>query len=61
MLRTLWNRLVRRSEAATVKRETEREHMSPAERRISEESVENIQGDLLVGEHLGGNPPDRPS
>ncbi len=60
MLRTLWNRLVGRSEAATVKRETELEQMSPAERRFAEASAEDNQADVHIGEYLGGIPPDLP-
>jgi predicted RNA-binding protein Jag len=59
VLRDLWNRLMRRESAAAVKRETEREQMSPAERRIVGESVEDIQADTFVGEHLGGVDPER--
>jgi hypothetical protein len=59
VLRDLWNRLMRRESAAGIKRETEREKMSPAEQRFEEESVEDIQADAFVGEHLGGINPDR--
>ena len=50
---------MRRENAAAVKRETEREQMSPAERRITGESVDDIQADGFVGEHLGGVDPER--
>jgi hypothetical protein len=50
---------MRRERATAVKRETEREQMSPAERRVSGESVEDIQSDRFVGEHLGGADPER--
>jgi hypothetical protein len=48
----------RRSEEI-VERETERERMSPAERHRIGESVDDIQADAVVGEHLGGVPADR--
>jgi hypothetical protein len=47
----------RREEIA--ERETEREHDSPAERHRLGESVDDIQADAFVGEHLGGVPSDR--
>ncbi len=50
MLRALWNRIMRRP----VEREAEREHMSPAERRYTAESVEDHQADEFVADHLGG-------
>ena len=50
---------MRRERDAAIKRETELEKMSPAERRFEEESVEDIQADAFVGEHLGGINPDR--
>ena len=42
-----------------VRRETDREHMSPSERHRASESVDDIQADGFVGEHLGGIPADR--
>ena len=48
-----------RERDAAIKRETEREHMSPAERRVEEESVDDIQAAAFVGEHLGGINPER--
>lgn len=33
--------------------------MSPAERRMTGESVEDIQADKFVSEHLGGIDPER--
>jgi hypothetical protein len=59
VLRDLWNRLMGRERDAAIKRETEREQMSPDERRFEEESVDDIQADAFVGEHLGGIDPDR--
>ena len=50
---------MRRERDAATKRETDLEKMSPAERRFEEESVEDIQADAFVGEHLGGINPDR--
>ena len=48
-----------REREAAIKHETEREQMSPDERRLEEESVEDIQADAFVGEHLGGINPER--
>ena len=59
MLRDFWNRLMQRNRAAAVERETEREQMSPEERRFTGESVDDIQADRFVGEHLGGVEPER--
>jgi hypothetical protein len=50
---------MRRETDAAVEREVEREHMSPAERRFEEESVDDIQADAFVSEHLGGTNPER--
>ena len=50
---------MRRERDAAIKRETEREKMSPAEQRFEDESVEDIQADAFVGEHLGGINPER--
>ena len=60
MLRGVWNRLMRREEAAAAEREADLEQMSPAERQFAEESVDDIQADEFVSEHLGGSHPDRP-
>ena len=54
-MRDLWKRITRRR----VEGEAEREHMSPAERRYTAESVEDHQADEFVAEHLGGVEPDR--
>jgi hypothetical protein len=59
MLRDLWNRLVGRGEAAAEEREAEREQMSPGERHFAAESVEDMQADEFVSEHLGGIEPER--
>jgi hypothetical protein len=59
MLRNLWNRLVGRSEAAAEEHEAEREQMSPAERHFAGESLEDVQADEFVSEHLGGIEPER--
>jgi hypothetical protein len=50
---------MRREGASAVEREIEREHMSPAERRFTRESVEDHQAEGFVGEHLGGVDPER--
>jgi hypothetical protein len=59
MLRDLWDRLLGRERDRTVARETEREQMSPAERHLSEESIDDFQADEFVSEHLGGIDPER--
>jgi hypothetical protein len=33
--------------------------MSPAERHLAEESIDDFQADKFVGEHLGGSDPGR--
>ena len=59
VLRGLWARLAGRSRDHAVAREIEREHMSPAERHRTAESIEDIQADESAAEHLGGVEPDR--
>jgi len=59
MLRELWNRIMGRSREETVEREIERERGSPSERRLAGESVEDLQADEHVAEHLGGFEPER--
>jgi hypothetical protein len=59
VLGDLWARLMRRRGEATVAHETEREHMSPAERRVTGESVDDIQADEFVKGRLGGIDPER--
>ncbi len=59
MLRGIWDRLFGREQDRTAAREAEREHMSPAERHVSGESIEDFQADEFVGEHLGGIEPER--
>jgi hypothetical protein len=59
MLRDWWNRLMKRDQEATVEREVEREHMSPAEREFDSESVDDIQADRVAEEHLGGFNPEQ--
>jgi hypothetical protein len=59
VLRDFWNRHIRRTRASTVEREAEREQMSPTERRFDEESIDDIQADAFVSEHLGGIDPER--
>ena len=51
--------MTRRETDAAVQREAERERMSPAERSFEEESVDDIQADTFVSEHLGGINPER--
>ena len=59
MARDFWNRILRRQRDDTVKRETDREQGSPAERHFAEESFEDHQADEFVSEHLGGVDIDR--
>ena len=59
MLRGLWKRLMGRSREEAAERETERERGSPAERGHAAESVEDLQADESVAEHLGGVEPER--
>jgi hypothetical protein len=59
MLRDLWNRVMGRSRARVVARETERERGSATERRLATESAEDLQADEFVAEHLGGIEPKR--
>jgi len=46
----------RREEA--IRREEDREHDSPSERRRLGESVDDLQADAFVTGHLGGRPED---
>ena len=59
MLRELWDRLVGRERASAREREAEREQMSPSERRVTGQSVEDTKADEFVDEHLGGIKPER--
>ena len=59
MLRSIWDWLVGRTRDSAGLREAEREQMSPAERRLSEESIDDFQADEFTGEHLGGIEPGR--
>jgi hypothetical protein len=59
MARNLWNRIMRRQRGDAVKRETDREQGSPAERHFAAESFEDHQADEFVSEHLGGVDLDR--
>jgi hypothetical protein len=59
VFRDLWDRLMGRRRDEAVERETERERMSASERHRFGESVDDIQADGFVGEHLGGIPADR--
>jgi hypothetical protein len=58
VLRDLWDRLVRRRREAAIAHETEKRQMSPAERRAAE-SIDDLQADKFVSEHLGGIDPER--
>ena len=59
MLREIWDRLLGRERDGAVARESEREQMSPAERRVAEGSIEDFQADEFVSERLGGIDPQR--
>ena len=59
MLGELWDRLVRRRRVAAIAHETEKKQMSPAERRRADESIDDLQADEFVSEHLGGIDPER--
>ena len=59
MLRDIWDRLLGRERDRAVARESEREQMSPAERHLAEESIEDFQADEFVSERLGGIDPER--
>jgi hypothetical protein len=50
----LWHGLFGRFRRDAIEREIEKEHMSPAERRIASEPVEDLQADRFVEEQLGG-------
>jgi hypothetical protein len=60
MARGFWNRFMGRRRNEAIKRETEREQMSPAEQQFAAESFEDHQADEFVSEHLGGEELDRP-
>jgi hypothetical protein len=59
MARDFWNRVMGRLRNDAVKRETEREQMSPAEQHFAAERFEDHQADEFVSEHLGGVELDR--
>jgi hypothetical protein len=54
-----WSRLLGRRRAASVRRETEEEHMSPEERSFVDQRFDDYQADQFVEEHLGGIDPKR--
>jgi hypothetical protein len=56
---SLWNRLLGRRTADTIKHETELEQMSPEERHFAEERFEDRQADEVIEERLGGINPTR--
>jgi len=59
VLREIWDRITGRSHETAVRHEAEREHMSREERRVASESVEDLQADEFVDEHLGAVDPER--
>ena len=52
---SLWHRLFGRFRRDEIEGEIEKEHMSPAERRIASQSPEDLQADQFVGEQFGGD------
>jgi hypothetical protein len=54
-----WDRLMGRRRDAATRREAEKEQMSKGERRVVERSVDDLQADEFVEEHLGGIDPSR--
>jgi hypothetical protein len=48
-----------RGNADAVERMVEKQQMTPAERSVAEESVEDRQADSAVAERLGGIDPER--
>ena len=54
-----WERLFRRLHPGAIRREAEEEQMSPAERRLVSEPIEDLEADRFVQEHLGGVDPER--
>jgi hypothetical protein len=60
MTPAFWKRWLQRREAEADEEESELEHMSPDERRVSGEAVEEYQADEFVQEHLGGFASGRP-
>ncbi|MGH3004248.1 MAG: hypothetical protein ACRDM1_16550 [Gaiellaceae bacterium] len=60
MLRGLWNRFTRQRTEQAAALEAEREQMSPSERRMSRESVDDVAADEFAGEHAGAGDPRAP-
>jgi hypothetical protein len=56
-VRALGQRLRGRRRRDAIERETEEAGMSPAERRLRHEPIEDLQADRFVDEHLGGTEP----
>ena len=52
-LKDRWNRLIGKHHAAAVEREVEVEQMTPAERHIVEESIDDKKADAAAEEHAG--------
>jgi hypothetical protein len=59
VLGDLWNRLTNRHADDKGERAEELQHMSPEERELVEQSVDNRQADLAAEAHLGGIDPNR--
>jgi hypothetical protein len=56
-LKERWNRLIGNHKAETIEHEVEKEQMSPTERNVVEESIDDKKADLAAEEHLGGGGP----
>ena len=54
----LWKRMTGWVRREAVEREEEEEQMSPEERRIATEGVENLAADQVSEEHLGAFDPE---
>ena len=59
MFRALWDRFIGRRGAAAEERALERQHMSPSERKFTDESVDDRQAEIESEAHFGGIDPNR--
>jgi hypothetical protein len=59
MLKETWNRLMGGKSATAVEHEVEKEQMTPAERHVVEESIDDKKADASAGEHVAGINPER--
>jgi hypothetical protein len=56
---SLWSRIVGRIRRAEIEKEIEEERMTPEERRLATEGVENLAADREAEGHLGAINPER--